>query len=341
MKPIFFPTPLQHRNFYQNRDFFIELVRNAPDGKVIALMGATQVGKSLIFQQLIRTLEEELRPLSPGDLPYIDCVVGTSNDGRVSPKHVTLKLLKRAGHPMYEHVGALDESQHYFPSRTKTESAMQDALEEALKARSTKFVLLDEAHHLTHTRIRDLREGVLDSIKCLSAITGTLVLVGGYELAYRGVFDSAHFAGRTICIELAPYTSVGNDLDEWERILKAFSKRMRLDPPTLLLEEAEALLLVTNGVFGLLEKLLWLAKALSKDGAIERKTLRAAFPPAQEHEVIRQDIANGRNALRGLNLVKPVADPCATKLHEGKNRQRPFKRKPNRQLSGLPKVAHD
>jgi hypothetical protein len=41
MKPIFFPASLQHRNFFQTRDFFIELVRNAPDGKVIALMGPT------------------------------------------------------------------------------------------------------------------------------------------------------------------------------------------------------------------------------------------------------------------------------------------------------------
>jgi hypothetical protein len=340
MRPIFFPTPLQHRNFYQIRDFFIELVRNAPDGKVIALMGPTQVGKSVIFEQLIRVFDKELRAISFGDLPYIDYVVRTTNDGRVSPKHLTLKLLKCVGHPMYEHVWALDESEHYLPSRTKTESAMQDALEEALKARSTKYVLLDEAHHLTHTRIRDLRGGVLDSIKCLSAIKGTLVLVGGYELAYRGLFDSAHFAGRTICIELAPYTSAGNDLDEWERILKAFSKRMPLEPPTLLLEEAESLLLVTNGVFGLLEKLLWLAKALSSGGPIDRKRLRAAFPPAQEHEVIRQDIVNGQKALRSLNLIKPAVDPCVTKLGAGK-KQKPFKRKPNRQLPALPEVAHD
>lgn len=341
MKPILFPAPLQHRNFIEARHNITELVRNSPGGKVIALVGPTQVGKSLIFNGLAELLSQELRTGDKSAMPWVSLVVRTSNDGRISPKHLTLSLLKAVRHPMYEHIGEFDELDHYRPSRGRDEGTMRVALEVALAARSTSFVLLDEAHHLTHTNNRDVRSNVIQSIKCLGAIDRTLVLVGGYELAYRGLFDSAHFAGRLVCVELSPYTESNNDLAEWDRVLKFCGKYLATRPSTLLLDEAVPLLQVTNGCFGLLEKLLWAARSLSGSKAIDQRSLRAVYPLRHEFEAIKHDIATGKQALASLKTDRPVKQVEDTNLIKKKATNRPFRRKPNRTLPAYPVVADE
>jgi len=259
MKPMLFAAPLKHRNFVETRDTVIELVRNSPGNKIIVLVGPTQIGKSLIFQYLVEALRNELRAENAAIIPLISFTIATSQDGRISPKHLWVMVLKALRHPMYMHIGEFDEQQHYRPSRGRDEGSMRVATEVALDARLTIYALLDEAHHLTHTKDREVRSNVLQSIKCLMAIHRTLVLVGGYELAYRGLFDSAHFVGRVICVEFAPYTDCEADMREWLGILKFFSQRISVSPKNLLIAEAAILLNVSNGSFGLLEKILWQA----------------------------------------------------------------------------------
>lgn len=141
---------------------------------------------------------------------------------------------------------------------------MRVAVGAALDARETIRAVLDEAHHLTHTKDREVRSNVLQSFKCFLAINRTLVLIGGYELAYRGLFDSAHFVGRVICVEFAPYTDCEADMGEWLSILKFFSQCISVSPGNLLISEAAILLNVSNGSFGLLEKILWSATVSSR-----------------------------------------------------------------------------
>ena len=342
MTPILFPTPLKHRNFDVVREFFIDLVSFAPPGKIIALLGPTQAGKSLICEKLVASLKISHRPKALNEMPVVHIVLGTGNDGRVSPKLIGMKLLKAVNHPIYGHVGDMDEVSHYVPSRWNTESNMILAVENAYESRKTVCSIMDEAHHATYTKDPKVRKGVLDAVKCLSAINRTLVLIGGYELAYSGFFDSAHFAGRVVCVELAPYTTHNSDLEEWRRILSFLSSKIQLEPKTLLLDKAELLLVATNGVFGLLEKLLWLAKAMSRGRPITHKTLVAAFPSQSEHDVIREDINRGQKALKKYEvLVPPGLRPEEGVERSIKRKTKPFKCKPNRRQPAYPKMGHE
>jgi hypothetical protein len=340
MKPILFPSALQHRNFVDARQKLFELVRCSPGGKTIALVGPTQAGKSLIFEQLIKELEQSLRPSDPSMMPFIYLEVATSQDGRISGKHVTFKLLKAVRHPLYDRVGELDEFDHYRPSRNRDEGSMRVAAEAALTARQTIFLLMDEAQHLTHTKNETLRANILQSIKCLGAINRTLVLSGGYELAYRGLFDSAHFAGRLVCVEFRPYTSASDDMCEWEKILKFASKYVAVTPSTLLLDEAEALLFASNGSFGLLEKILWVARALNLGKEINRSQLYAAFPLRAEREAIQADIREGQRALARMNFCAHSA-PSNSPQKKKKGTSRPFQRKPNRKQPPYPEMGDE
>ncbi|MEG3183586.1 AAA family ATPase [Novilysobacter erysipheiresistens] len=331
---------LQHTNFTAASELLLNLVRTCPGGKTIALVGPTQAGKSVIFRRLVDRLAADLREDSPGYMPIVATHVATSQDGRISPKHLAMKLLAVLRHPIYMHIGSIEEEGRHVPARGRDESTLRVALERALEARRTLYVVVDEAHHLTHTKDPTVRANVLQSIKCLGALDRTLVLIGGYELAYRGLFDSAHFAGRLVVVELAPYGDGGADMAEWMRILKAFTGLLPLAHEDTLYKQADLLLRASHGSLGLLEKILWQAKvrALASGGFIDAQAIRSSLPAKAEHRTIRTDIDRGREALQRLeHLTIP-----ATSLPTPKKRNdAPFKRKPDRRLPTPIKVASD
>lgn len=336
MKPLLVPSPIQHRNFAAARNAVTELVRSSPGDKVVALVGPTRAGKSLIFQHVVQSLKDDIRAHDPTAIHIVPLTLATSQDGRISPKHLTLMMLKALRHPIYMHIGELDELDHYRPARGHDESTMRTAVECALVGRSTLYIALDEAHHLTHTRDPRVRANVLQSIKCLSAIDRTLFMAGGYELAYRGLFDSAHFAGRLVCVECPPYSETDDDFQEWLRILKAIGRHVELASPSLLIDRAELLLQATNGSFGLLEKVVWRASVLSASGnrAVDSSALIEALPSKKEHDAIRRDIASGRAALADFPThVSRTSEPSQTTSPTSK--RTPFKRNPNRHIADV------
>lgn len=332
MKPLITKGVLRHRNFVSAENALRSLVLACDGDQVIALVGCTRAGKSTIFRRLVREVTTSTSGHANGALPLIQLNIQTSQDGRISPKYLTLQMLKALGHAKYIHYGEMDEAQHYIPSRGFDESSMRLALNSALDHRQTRFTFVDEAHHLTHTKSVQLRANVLQSIKCLCAVDRTLVLVGGYELAYRGMFDSAHFAGRLHVVDLPPYEDTSEDMDVWVEISKRMGRHLPLANPKLLVNEAEWLRHATNGSVGLLEKLLFECKADSQATScrIDRKMLLAHAPSASENAVIRKDIDLGKEALARFTVVKPRLDQGPTR-----KTRRPFQQKPTRRPLSL------
>ena len=331
---------LGHANFNAASALLINLVRTCPGGKTIALVGPTQAGKSVIFRRLVSRLTADVRVENTGDMPIVATHVATSQDGRISPKHLTMKLLAMLRHPMYMHIGSFEEHVRYTPARGRDESTLRVALERALEARQTLYVVVDEAHHLTHTKDPTVRANVLQSIKCLGALDRTLVLIGGYELAYRGLFDSAHFAGRLVVVELAPYGKSDADKQEWLRILKVFAGQLSLAHEDTLYEQAELLLSASHGSLGLLEKILWQAQVRSQatDRPINAQAIRSSLPPKAEHGAILTDIERGKEALQRFEHVT-MQRPSPSEPNA--KRAVPFKRKASRRLPEPIKVAGD
>ena len=126
----------------------------------------------------------------------------------------------------------------WYSSKGRDEGTIRIALHEAFTYRSTRRTCLDEAHLLTHAKDPDLRAHILESIKTACAIDRTLVICGGYELAYRGLFDSPHFSGRTIIYDFGSYGDNPVDLHDWIRISRTVSPYLDLKPKSLLIDQA-------------------------------------------------------------------------------------------------------
>ena len=328
MKPCVSRGLIQHRNFIATEMMFSNFVRTSGGGKVIALVGCTQVGKSMVFERLVNTLRSDTRNHASGTIPLISITIATAQDGRISPKFLTLQMLKALEHPKYRHRGDIDECNHYAPSGGMDEGSMRTALEAALTYRKTMVTLLDEGHHLTHTGNERLRANVLQSVKCMSALERTLVIAGGYELAYRGFFDSAHFAGRLVVVDFPPYENNPQDLEAWASIIKSLSTHLPLTSNQLLLDHTLKLRDATNGSFGLLQKWLWQCRVVAESAhrRIDKNLLFSFAPPKAEHSAIRRDIEAGRRALERFEFVTPSVPPKSAPSRASK----PFQQRPRR-----------
>ncbi|WP_144240757.1 hypothetical protein [Dyella japonica] len=325
---------------------FLPMSLDAGDGLVILLLGPTQCGKSILFHEVVHALKAAFLDNRPGAIPIAALQIETVGDGRAKPKWLGLELLKELRHPIYEHIGDLDEHDHYFPSKGRDEGTMRVALKAALNGRYTRRVCLDEVHLLTRTKDPELRAAILESVKCTCAIDRTLIASGGYEIAYKGLFDSSHFSGRVVTIDFGNYeSSRKEDVCDWVRILKTYGQHLKLTPETLLFDEFESLMVMTNGVVGLLDKMLWRAQitAASKNSPIDRAILFSCAPPANEQASIAKDIQKGKAAIAlatGLTKRAETGDNKeVTKVNAGQG-LKPFERRPDRN-SAMEISIHD
>jgi len=343
---------IKHPLLERARDEYIPLCRDATDGIALVLLGPTQCGKSIIFNEVVPILRASFKDERPGSIPIVDLQVETVSEGRTKPKWIGIELLKALSHPMYKHIGALDEDEHYFPSKGRDETTLRIALKEAFQNRFTRRTCLDEVHLLTKTKDPDLRAAILESIKSTCAIERSLIACGGYEMAYKGLFDSAHFCGRVVNFDYGNYSKdVPADLEAWARILKTYSGKLDLNPKTLLIDETVNLLYWNNGTLGLLDKHLWKCSQLAKarHQRIDLEILRECAPPEKERRSVALDIKKGKEALQPcsdfptpeLSNPTPNDQPSAKdKVESPKQRRAPFERNPNRNAA-MDVTLHD
>ncbi|MFC6184058.1 hypothetical protein [Pseudoxanthomonas japonensis] len=342
---------IKHRLLERARDIFVPLCRDASDGLVLLLLGPTQSGKSIIFHEIVTALKDSFQDSRPGAIPIVSLQIETVSEGRAKAKWIGIELLKSLEHPIYKHIGGLDENEHYFPSRGRDESTIRIALKEALSHRFTRRTCLDEAHLLTRTKDPELRAAILESIKSTCAIDRTLIASGGYEMAYKGLFDSSHFCGRVLSFNFGHYGACNpDDLESWARILKTYSGKLELSPKSLLLDEAVNLLHWNNGTVGLLDKHLWSCsvQARARHMYIDRALLRACAPPERERKAIAEDIRRGEEALQSSSQFSIPSSGKSRQEEEGpgdkadnsSQRNTPFQRAPNRNAAAEV-VVHD
>lgn len=342
-------TPIRHHLYTNAHKVFGRLVKDVLAGTIIVLVGPTQCGKSLLLEEIYREMLDGLdkeRIKAEGIQPYVYLQIRSTREGRVRMGWLLLALLKALRQPMYVHMHEMDEPDHYIPSRARSETAMANSLEPCVRARKVKTTILDESHLLTRTDNPELRGNLLEALKSGHGIERAIVLVGGYELLYKGLFDSPHFLGRCVFYDFDQYHhDIDRDLLEWRRILKVFSARVPLAHETLLDENAETLLRVSHGVVGLMEKWLWHAKvrAEATGKLVDLNMLRLTAPSAAEQKKIAEDIAKGKEKLKagGFDVALDCDEPKAenedqqtsvtsARSSASSREDKPFKPKPKR-----------
>lgn len=318
---------IQHPRYEQvERQLFTQLAMGAP-GSVVLLIGPTQVGKSRLIKRVAERLVAQ--PPMNDDRPVVIVEAATTINGRFSMKHLTLRALQELAHPMAgDHAYAIRQSE--------SETQLRLKLEKAIRYRNTRYLIIDEAHHLLRASRTQLAAEALDSLKCLANTTSAvLVLAGGYELFAAGL-SSAHLNGRMRVIEFGRYRPEGEDLRQYLGILKALDACLPWRKEQSLLKHADFILLGTLGCLGLL--LQWINAAMCEMTACGERTLdREHFARTRYEEqvlVIANEIAAGEAAMKHLATSRSTATSTVSQSNPKGHNRRPFQRKPQRDAVG-------
>lgn len=331
-------TCVQHLRFVETVDYLFSQMTFAQPGEVIILVGPSRVGKSRAAQLAARRLIGSPLP-QDGVLPFI--IVEAENSSRMgafSSKAFMRSCLEAVGHPIYGVCQEGDEARSKLDTRINRtpEGLLRDALEHALKIRQTKYLIIDEAHHVGYSgRSNYSGQAILDSWKCMANKTGVvLVLVGGYRLLDL-IGLASHLVGRLRPIHFSRYDStVAADVMAFEQILQTWGQHLRFSRSDSLRRVNSYLFKHSYGCIGHLSK--WLRTALSicecrNLGAFSLDILAEARHPEQFEKTILNDIAIGERFFDvGATVQSEPLRGTATSSKVGK----PFKRKPERYARG-------
>lgn len=304
------------------RRLYTQLSMGAP-GSVVLLVGPTRVGKS----RLVRDVSERLvkQPASDDDQPIIVVEAATTNGGRFSMKHFTIRALQALRHPMFGEIG-------YVIRQSESETHLRIRLEQAIVHRRTKYLFIDEAHHLLRTSRSGLAAEVLDSLKCLANETGViLLLAGGYELFTAGL-SSPHLNGRMRVIEFARYRDEGPDEKSFLGIFKGLDCFLPWKDGQSLVVHHMYMRAGTLGCLGLL--LSWINSAMCEMASRGEKLLALEhFTETRFEEqivLIAREIAAGECAMQKFLPTKGSARGVSTPAPTALPRRKPFQRTPIR-----------
>lgn len=193
-------------------------------------------------------------------------------------------------------------------------AALRTAVERALRARGTRFLVVDEAAHIIRQTRGKRLHIQLDTLKSLANECGTqMVLVGSYDL-YPLVSLSGQLARRTHVLHFERYRQ-DNDADL--RAFRTCVQKFQDALPDLwgqqLMQHAEALHENTLGCIGTLSAVLTrAAKLAQKAGHWTDDALRRALLTEAQRQQILEEILEGEAAINpGLTRTMPRATGAA------------------------------
>ncbi len=324
---------IQHRNYCRAMESIFNALSIAQPGEVVVVVGPSRVGKSRAVEQAASRLarpREDRR-----DMPCVFVQAeNASTLGSFSTKAFTQAMCRSIEHPIYGKAEPDDPWGLRISARVNRtpEGLLRDAVEQGLKMLCTRFLIVDEAHHVGYAGRRGSNAlAVLDSWKCLAYNTNTvLCLVGSYQLLSI-LAHAPHLLGRQRLIEFPRYKENGEgDIIAFTEAVGALNEVIVCKHKLRSLTCWTRLLFTHSlGCIGHLTR--WLMSALGEaitDGvdSISERLLLATRHPASQEAAIAQEIERGEHAMGHLDSTVPKAPPSEAPRKGG----RPFQRKTRR-----------
>ncbi|MEL7024216.1 MAG: TniB family NTP-binding protein [Pseudomonadota bacterium] len=269
-----------HRNFKLARARLNAAILVRQLGECIVLTGPSRNGKTTIVKEV-----EKLHNGTDTDAlltkrPVVRFTARNKSDrGQFTTRTFYLSALKSIRHPFFTLTGTDLVENFAKIKRMNTESndTLVDVFENALEVLSTRYLIVDETHHLRYLVGGDASAcKVLESLKTLAESVGCVIIfVGAYPIL-DVIKLAPHILGREYPIDLPRYQATArSDMLEFERILSSFSKGIEFEKGVSSLRDWNDVLFDGSlGVPGLLSA--WVRNAISEMQARGESRLRLA-----------------------------------------------------------------
>lgn len=318
-------TIIHHPHFSLSHERLFNLSAIAQPGSVITLVGPTRVGKTFLSHELSENLVSPTAQVKSSCIPIARIEAAATDKGFISTRYLLLQILGAIKHPFY--VGDIPDVR-----MRHTESALRKRAISGFAARKTKYLIIDEAHHLLRTTSDRVAESVLDWVKCFGNETGCItILFGGYALL-RFLYLSSHFNGRLAVIEFPNYGDDADDSREFDRLLVTVDEWLPCARGFSLYQFREQINEGCQGCYGQL--IHWTLCALAEMQSVGAQRLKLkhflSTRKVGQVQAIKNDIEAGKVLL--TDLAKRMDDHYQdfVPTQPPKQTHRPFQRKPIR-----------
>lgn len=180
-----------------------------------------------------------------------------------------------------------------------TKAGLRRAVEKALKARGVKFLLIDEAGHLTNVSARHIKMQ-MDTLKSLANNSGCqIVLFGSYDV-HQIVSLSGQLARRIKVLHFERYREeVPEDVQSFSGCLKSYEITAEGRFDGLLIKYAKELHQNCLGCIGLLSPVVQtLALLMQNKGKATKELLMSCMLSVAARNKILSEILDGENEVR-------------------------------------------
>lgn len=341
----------------------LEKINDAPMGKVFLVFGPTGVGKSTLCRRvnneiIIKYLENN--DSDKGTIPIAMLELPAPDNGKFNWRDFYKRMLKELNEPLIENkiinsVGNSEGKKRKFPDHLpSTAPELRESLENAIRYRKTKIILLDEAQHLLKVASGKEPKDQLDVIKSIANLTGSIIVMfGTYDLT--DFFNlNGQLGRRTNEIHFPRYNvEIEKEKQEFKIVVNTFQNKLPFYEETKLLQYWEFLYERSIGCIGILKE--WLdecvKEALNKNQpTITYEILEKNAPSPAKALTIAEETISGEEKVKeqwessyllreklGLrNNKKSKKEESSEKSSRKKNND-VGKRNPTRDNVGLPK----
>ncbi|WP_108671563.1 TniB family NTP-binding protein [Peribacillus acanthi] len=324
------------------------------DKKVLLVYGPSGVGKSTLFKKVrneyLRRYDEEMKK-DLGLIPILAVEAFANEDGKFDWINFYSESLDELGDILIDQKRLpLNEIGVEVPNNPneKTKRKLRKALENAIRCRKVKIILIDEAQHMTKVGTSKGLRNHMDAIKSLASKFGIpIILFGTYELqSFRNI--NGQLGRRTNDIHFPRYNSQKKeDMDAFKNVLWVFQKAFPLHQEPNLTDEWKYFYKHTIGCVGTLRDWLYDTyhyKMKSDEGT---KTLTISDfikfePTIDQAYTMALEITTGENNLTEKRDEKERKLDAWLKLDQEDEEEKPKKntnrkpgeRKPKRDKTG-------
>lgn len=254
--------------------------------KVVIITGSTGVGKSTLARRLYVDLKKRCQDeidRHPDVIPVVGVSAVAPTGRAFSWKDFYIRLLFQARDPVSNRALLAPTGNDMFgdsPYDTPADRMLVDKLrrcvEITFKRRKTRWLIIDEAHHILLHKDPHVNQIVFEALKSLAIETGlTIVLCGTYKLL--DIRDqSAQLVRRSDLIHFQRY-----DLQDrrhhtgFARALRTFEEYFDLPEPVALARDWQEYFIRSIGCVGILKD--WLAKVYESALEAQRPTIDLEF----------------------------------------------------------------
>lgn len=292
----------------------VEVLETLGPNHIIMVTGPSGVGKTTLTEILLKSLMTRYQPLiqqDPAAIPVLRLEARATSDADFNWKLFYGDILEQLEetHDILPAVNyGVDPSTNRFHrplGRSRdTAAGLRKQVEEALKARNVKVLMIDEGGHLSNvSEVRMKRQ--TDTLKSLSNCSGCqIMLFGSYDILAISRL-SAQLARRIKEIHFARYRfECPDDRIAFEHFLYKLEQRADGYFAGLLTSNAELLHKNSLGCIGtLMDMIKNLISRSIKDGSITQEHLEKSLLKVGRHSPMLTEILQGEALFEGQEFI--------------------------------------